>query len=94
MKDAGVEREGESFLDTASGEGDWSGGGRIRCPLCAWRPRQFDRWQCRCGHVWNTFDTAALCPGCGYQWSVTACLSCGQFSPHEDWYVDDPGEPR
>lgn len=61
---------------------------RIRCPLCAWRPRRHDRWCCRpsCGHVWNTFETAARCPACGYQWTWTACLACHRRSPHVDWY--------
>jgi hypothetical protein len=26
-----------------------------------------------------------------WKWIITACLSCNQFSPHEDWY-HDPNE--
>ena len=63
-----------------------SGHRGIRCPRCAWRPGPKDRWACRCGHVWNTFDTRGRCPACAFQWHLTACLSCNQFSPHEDWY--------
>jgi hypothetical protein len=35
---------------------------------------------------WNTFDTHGICPKCSWQWIITACLSCKQFSPHEEWY--------
>lgn len=68
---------------------------RIRCPLCAWRPRREDRWWCRppgCGHAWNTFETAGRCPRCHYQWVVTACLACHRYSLHADWY-ERPGDP-
>lgn len=72
--------------------------GRIRCPLCRWRPTPWSLWQCGdcphpegllegCGAEWNTFDTRGLCPGCGHQWRWTACLSCDGWSPHEDWYA-------
>lgn len=66
---------------------------KIYCPKCGWVPDAGDRWVCTrpigCGHVWNTFATRGRCPGCGKQWRVTQCLSCKQFSPHEDWYHDD-----
>ena len=68
---------------------DQSGGPRIRCPKCRWNPRAHDRWMCHCGHTWNTFDTRAKCPGCGYQWTETACLACLEMSPHENWYEKD-----
>lgn len=64
-------------------------GPRIRCPRCGWRPRAQDRWMCHCHHVWNTFDTGGVCPGCLYQWKITQCLACGQMSPHSDWYAHD-----
>ena len=67
-------------------------GPKIRCPKCAWEPSRADRWCCAngggCGHVWNTFETRGVCPGCGRQWTETACLRCNQWSPHDDWYVD------
>jgi hypothetical protein len=72
------------------GAGLDAGEGRIRCPLCGWRPRRSDRWSCSCGHVWNTFETRARCPACARQWHETQCLSCHRFSRHEDWYE----EPR
>jgi hypothetical protein len=64
-----------------------TGGAQIRCPKCAWRPRAHDQWACDCGFVWNTFDTRGQCPACAHQWHDTACLSCHQWSPHEDWYA-------
>ena len=58
----------------------------IRCPLCGWHPAAQDRWYCNCGHSWNTFDTGGVCPGCLFQWTVTQCLKCHQFSLHSKWY--------
>lgn len=62
---------------------------RIRCPKCNWEPGKRDRWGCSCGHGWNTFDTAGLCPACGKQWADTQCLRCHQWSKHVDWYEDE-----
>src|SRR5437764_15161310 len=73
---------------------------RIRCPLCKWQPNGSSRWNCNdcghpeyffdgCGMVWNTFTTRGLCPGCGHQWHWTACLYCGGWSLHEEWYVKE-----
>ena len=59
----------------------------IRCPKCNWVPQRDHRWQCKCGHSWNTFETGGACPACSYQWSVTACLWCGETSAHSDWYL-------
>ncbi len=64
---------------------------RIRCPSCSWEPPRSSQWICICGHVWNTFETAGLCPGCRLQWEDTKCLSCLRWSPHRDWY-DERGE--
>lgn len=63
------------------------GGGRIRCPRCAWEPRAGDRWACLCGHGWNTFETGGVCPGCGHLWRETQCLRCREWSLHRDWYT-------
>lgn len=88
-----LRRQGESPLAAkkkkktkAEAEDGESGSGKIRCPRCGWRPRKSDRWQCVCDHVWNTFDTHGVCPGCKEAWDTTQCLACHQFSPHEDWY--------
>lgn len=58
----------------------------ICCPECRWVPVQEARWPCKCGYVWNTFDTRGLCPACNYQWEVTQCPSCGEVSAHAAWY--------
>lgn len=62
-------------------------GARVRCPKCDWKPSVGNRWGCKCRHAWNIFLTGGLCPGCGYQWTVTRCHGCGEISPHADWYV-------
>jgi len=59
---------------------------RIRCPLCGWSPGKHDRWNCACGHAWNTFDTGGVCPACLHQWMQTQCLACHRWSLHSDWY--------
>jgi hypothetical protein len=61
--------------------------GRIACPRCRYSPKSTDRWNCRCGHRWNTFDTGGVCPACSYEWKETACAVCGELSPHKDWYL-------
>ena len=68
---------------------------KIMCPKCKWEPKANSMWQCSCGHVWNTFDTAARCPKCHKVWKDTQCLSCLKWSPHLDWYdgLDDEGIP-
>lgn len=58
----------------------------IFCPKCEWEPQASDRWQCSCGHLWNTFDTIGRCPSCSKVWEDTQCLSCKKWSPHLDWY--------
>lgn len=79
-------------------EEDDAGRGRVRCPLCGWRPASSSRWYCAdcgppeffyggCGSVWNTFDTRGVCPGCNHRWRWTSCLYCAGWSPHEDWYA-------
>ena len=50
--------------------------------------RAEDRWRCHCGHSWNTFDTGGVCPGCRYQWKITKCLRCKEWSAHSDWYAE------
>ena len=80
---------------------DEAAGGRVRCPLCGWRPAPTSLWVCAdcghpeyfyggCGHVWNTFETRGICPGCGHRWRWTSCLYCAGWSLHEDWYAPAP----
>lgn len=65
---------------------------KIACPKCGWEPDGGAYWVCTCGHVWNTFDTAARCPRCSKQWTHTACIphrgGCRSMPPHLDWYHD------
>jgi hypothetical protein len=67
----------------------------IYCPKCRWTPDAFSLWECLpvCAHQWNTFSTGGMCPMCGEGFEQTQCLSCGEFSPHRDWYhpVGDTG---
>jgi hypothetical protein len=75
---------------------------RIRCPHCGWVPGSSDRWFCGsegpperyagCGTSWNTFRTRGRCPGCDHQWQWTACLACGGWARHEEWYESDEGD--
>ncbi len=62
----------------------------VACPRCHLSPKSSDLWGCTCGNRWKTFDTRGLCPACSYQWKETACLMCGESSPHADWYVGRP----
>jgi len=64
-------------------------GSEIRCPECRWIPVEEARWPCRCGHLWNTFDTRGRCPSCDFQWEITQCLQCGEVSPHDAWYPEE-----
>ena len=63
----------------------------ISCPKCRWKPSANDKWQCSCGHVWNTFSTFGECPACAKKWLHTKCQTlkaCGKWSPHIEWYHD------
>jgi len=73
--------------ETSESIADGTGGPFIRCPKCGWTPRPEDRWRCSCGHSWNTFDTGGVCPRCRYQWKITKCLRCKEWSAHSDWYA-------
>ena len=62
----------------------------IRCPKCLFLPSADLRWNCKCGHVWNTFLTSGICPACHFQWEVTQCPHCGEISEHRAWYAAEP----
>jgi hypothetical protein len=71
----------------------------IYCPICRWRPQASSRWVCSrriggCGHVWNTFHTRGVCPACTWQWEITMCHQCKQYSLHEHWYHSPPDRPE
>lgn len=82
----GVQREfrPQRHLDNPEIAGDVIAG--VRCPKCNWTPRVGSRWSCRCGHIWNTFETRGVCPSCTFEWQVTMCLQCGETSRHAEWY--------
>jgi hypothetical protein len=61
----------------------------IRCPKCMFRPPIDLRWNCKCGHDWNTFWTSGRCPACHFQWETTQCPNCGEMSEHRGWYADE-----
>jgi hypothetical protein len=83
--DAQMHREGTSSARMRSPDGR-----SIRCPKCLFQPAENLRWNCKCGHVWNTFWTSGLCPACHFQWKVTQCPHCGELSEHGAWYVSEP----
>lgn len=62
----------------------------IRCPNCLLSPPSGFQWNCKCGHLWNTFLTAGKCPACHFQWEITGCPHCGEASEHQAWYVSEP----
>lgn len=68
----------------------------LECPACGWHPTATSRWQCSCGHRWNTFSTQGKCPACATQWHETDCLRCGEATPHRSWYHQgsSPVEPE
>ena len=81
-----IEPGGDVGVEDASNGG--AGGPRIRCPKCNWSPRAEDLWLCKCGFMWNTFDTGGVCPACLKQWAETQCLLCSGWSAHSDWYAE------
>ena len=80
-------REAEPVVEAGETTGAGPKEPRIRCPKCNWSPHADSRWSCKCGHRWNTFDTGGVCPSCLYQWKITACLRCHEWSAHSDWYT-------
>ena len=56
------------------------------CPSCKIAPPVGKFWTCyRCGGNFDTFQTQALCPNCGAQYSLTMCLDCRAQNPFSDW---------
>jgi hypothetical protein len=80
-----MHREGKNSPSMRSPDGRL-----IRCPKCLFSPPSDLRWNCRCGHVWNTFWTSGICPACHFQWEDTQCPDCGEMSEHRAWYISEP----
>ena len=89
--------QGDLKIIPSLGQDDDEAFERIRCPLCHWRPDSSSSWCCVventpeppfnwCGTSFHTFRTRGRCPGCQHQWQWTSCLSCHEWSLHEDWY--------
>jgi Zn-dependent protease len=58
------------------------------CPNCKAAPPVGEFWKCgRCGQLFDTFQTRAVCPHCGTQFPVTKCMDCGALHPMNDWMV-------
>lgn len=58
------------------------------CPECDTAPAVGEFWKCgQCGQAFDTFQTHAVCPRCGAQFSETKCLDCGRLHPMSEWMV-------
>lgn len=56
------------------------------CPSCGVAPAVGTHWKCpRCSQTFDTFETGAVCPLCGSQFSTTMCLECQQLYPINEW---------
>jgi len=56
------------------------------CPDCRQPPIIGPLWRCdRCLKPFDTFETGAVCPHCGAQFSVTRCPECGRAHPLNEW---------
>jgi Zn-dependent protease len=65
------------------------------CPACKAAPLVGRFWKCgRCGEVFDTFQTRALCPNCSAQGAVTTCPDCRAQNPLSEWIVPAPATPN
>jgi Zn-dependent protease len=56
------------------------------CPSCQSSPPLGEIWRCgNCGKAFDTFQTQAVCPHCGVQFSTTQCFDCGESRPMAEW---------
>jgi len=63
----------------------------FRCPSCQTAPPLGAWWQCaQCGRPFDTFETRAVCPHCGAQFTGTRCLDCGELHLMDEWHVPPP----
>lgn|GEM_PF-3816844 len=56
----------------------------IRCLKCSFQPPADTCWRCKCGHAWNAFWTAGLCPACHSSGKLPAAIAvtkCPDISP-------------
>jgi Zn-dependent protease len=65
------------------------------CPVCQAAPLRGELWRCgKCGKMFDIFQTQAACPHCGTQYAVTACFTCGNLRPINEWIVSSPVPPK
>jgi Zn-dependent protease len=56
------------------------------CPSCHTAPPVGAFWACgRCQGRFDTFETRAICPGCGSHFPDTGCVDCGSLHPMAEW---------
>ena len=61
------------------------------CPSCKSAPLLGAHWQCsNCQQMFDTFETAAVCPQCGYDHDAAVCSDCGEVHPIGAWTVGAP----
>jgi Zn-dependent protease len=61
------------------------------CPSCKSAPLLGAHWQCsHCQQMFDTFETAAVCPRCGYDHDAAVCSDCGEVHPIGAWTVGAP----
>jgi len=63
----------------------------FKCPSCETAPPLGAWWVCgRCNKPFDTFETGAVCPHCGAQFSGTRCLDCGTMHAMDEWRLPPP----
>ncbi len=64
------------------------------CPSCKQPPVLGPFWRCnRCFKPFDSFETLAVCPHCGFGFPVTQCLDCGTAHPISLWFASPPPPP-
>jgi Zn-dependent protease len=59
------------------------------CPSCRTAPLLGAYWKCnQCKQAFDTFETRAVCPHCGYVHEQTICVDCRERYPLQQWVVD------
>jgi Zn-dependent protease len=56
------------------------------CPSCGAHPPVGNLWKCaQCTQPFDTFQSNAICPLCGAQFSNTMCGECQKMNPISEW---------
>jgi hypothetical protein len=60
----------------------------LACPTCRAAPPGGAWWGCsRCRAAFDTFETATVCPACGFPHPTTRCPDCGASHPIAEWVI-------